>query len=188
MYRRALKRACDVAIAALAVVALAPLLLAIAMLVRLFDGRPILFRQKRVGCRGLPFTILKFRSMPAGGADLPSAAASLLRVTPFGKFLRRTNLDELPQLLNVIQGHMSLVGPRPSLPSQQELCRLRAANGAMACRPGLTGLAQIHSYDGMSEREKADWDGRYFRTLSFWRDFEILLATFRYLLRRPPVY
>lgn len=188
MYRRGLKRICDVVVSGLALAALSPLLLAVAALIWRLDGRPILFRQQRMGRGGAAFTILKFRSMALGSGDVPSPQATGMRVTAIGKILRRTNVDELPQLLNVMRGHMSLVGPRPSLPSQKDLCRLRAGNGAANCRPGLTGLAQIHAYDGMSVREKAGWDGEYCRTLSFLRDLKILLGTFRYLSRRPPVY
>jgi O-antigen biosynthesis protein WbqP len=183
-----LKRICDIVAAALALAALSPLLLLVAALIRVLDGSPVLFRQRRVGRGSELFTILKFRSMAVGCGDVPSTHAARMKVTAIGKILRRTNVDELPQFLNVIQGHMSLVGPRPSLTSQQDLCRLRAANGAERCRPGLTGLAQIHAYDGMPESEKANWDGEYWRTLSFLRDVKILLGTFGYLLRRPPVY
>ena len=188
MYRYCLKRVSDLVVSALALIVLSPLLLALAVVIWLWDGRPILFRQKRIGRGGALFTILKFRSMPPGSAGVPSAQAAGIQVTAIGKFIRRTNLDELPQILNVIRGHMSIVGPRPSLPSQKELCRFRAENGAVRCRPGLTGLAQVKAYDGMPEREKANWDGEYCQTLSFPLDLKILLQTVGYLSRRPPVY
>jgi O-antigen biosynthesis protein WbqP len=126
--------------------------------------------------------------MAVGTGDIPSARAGVLRITRVGRVIRRTNIDELPQLVNILRGDMSLVGPRPALPSQAELLALRGANGAAACRPGLTGLAQIRSYDGMPEPEKARWDGQYAATISLRRDLAIVLGTFRYLARRPPVY
>jgi O-antigen biosynthesis protein WbqP len=97
-------------------------------------------------------------------------------------------VDELPQLINILRGEMSLVGPRPPLPSQASLLALRAANGACAFRPGLTGLAQINSYDGMSETEKAAWDGRYAAGVCLSGDLAIVARTVGYLFRRPPTY
>ena len=102
--------------------------------------------------------------------------------------IRRTNLDELPQLFNILKGDMSIVGPRPPIPSQQELTELRKANGAIACRPGLTGLAQVSSFDGMTVPQKAAFDGEYAKRISFVGDITIILRTFVYLLKPPPVY
>jgi O-antigen biosynthesis protein WbqP len=126
--------------------------------------------------------------MPVGTGDMPSASAGSARVTKVGKLIRRTNIDELPQLFNVVEGDMSPVGPRPALPTQRQLCEYRAQNGALACKPGLTGLAQINSYDRMPEREKAEWDGRYASSVSVLTDIGIVVRTFSYLLKRPPVY
>jgi O-antigen biosynthesis protein WbqP len=163
-------------------------MLLIAVAISVEDGGPVLFRQKRVGRGGELFEVLKFRSMPVATRDLPSAQAGRVKVTRVGKIIRRTNLDELPQLINILRGQMSVVGPRPPLPSQRELCRIRETNGAIDCKPGLTGLAQINAYDGMPEKEKAKWDGTYAATLSFVSDMTIILRTFRYLSKRPPVY
>ena len=148
----------------------------------------MLFRQERVGANETRFTALKFRSMPTGTADLPSDRAEDLRVTAVGRLIRRTNLDELPQLWNILRGDMSFVGPRPALPTQEELVRLRDANGASRCYPGLTGLAQIKSYDGMPVSEKAEWDGTYAQRVTAGRDLGIVIRTFGYLVRQPPVY
>lgn len=188
MYRAFFKRALDVAAAAAALLVLSPVMLLTALAIRLEDGGPALFRQKRVGRHGATFRIFKFRSMPVATADVPSAGAVALRVTRVGRFIRRTNLDELPQLFNILAGDMSLVGPRPALPAQAELCALRAELGADGCSPGLTGLAQVNSYDGMPEAEKARWDATYARTVSLATDARIVLRTFAYLLKRPPVY
>ena len=188
MYSRFLKPSLDRVVAAAALVALSPVLVALAAAIRLEDGRPVLFRQERIGSDGTRFTVLKFRSMAKGTADLPSDRADDLRVTAVGRLIRRTNLDELPQLWNILRGDMSFVGPRPALSAQEELVRLRDANGANQCCPGLTGLAQIKSYDGMPVSEKAAWDGTYARRVTAGRDLGIVIRTFGYLVRRPPVY
>jgi O-antigen biosynthesis protein WbqP len=188
MYGVLLKRCCDVLVCVLLLVLLSPLLLLVAIAIRIEDGGPPIFRQQRVGRAGAPFTIYKFRSMPVGTPNMPSVAAGGLRVTRVGRVLRRTNIDELPQLWNVLKGDMSLVGPRPALPSQTVLLTLREAAGVLSLRPGLTGLAQVNAYDGMPETEKVQWEDRYARRVSFGRDLAILLRTFVYLLRRPPSY
>jgi O-antigen biosynthesis protein WbqP len=111
-----------------------------------------------------------------------------MKVTRVGRFIRRTNIDELPQLLNVIRGDMSVVGPRPPIPSQTELCLMRQQTGADKCRPGITGLAQIRGYDHMPETEKAEYDTEYANQVSFWNDVKIIAGTFPVLTRKPPVY
>lgn len=187
-YVRSLKRVIDIFVAGGALVVLSPVMMCVAAAIILADGRPILFRQERVGRDSRPFTFLKFRSMAKDTVDRPSAEASQLVVTRVGRVIRRLNLDELPQLVNILRGDMSLVGPRPALPTQDRLCRLRAAAGVFACPPGLTGLAQVNAYDDMPEEEKADWDKRYVAGVSLWLDLRIILRTFFYLLRPPPTY
>lgn len=182
------KRAFDLCASAAALLVASPILLVTAVAIRLEDGGPALFRQARVGAGGRPFTVFKFRSMRVGSANVPSAAGAALPVTRVGAFIRRTNIDELPQLLNILAGDMSVVGPRPPIPVQADLIARRAANGALALRPGLTGLAQVSSYDGMPEEEKAEWDGRYAGRVTFLGDVRIILRTFAYLAKRPPVY
>ena len=174
--------------ALVAVVALLPVLGVTALLIAVFDRGPILFIQQRVGRDGREFSFLKFRSMPVDTGNIPSDQIGTIRLTWIGRLIRRTNLDELPQLMNVIRGEMSIVGPRPPLPSQTELLRLRIESGAISCRPGLTGLAQINAYDGMSVVEKAEFDGRYAATVTLLGDLVIILRTFAYVLKKPPVY
>jgi O-antigen biosynthesis protein WbqP len=183
-----IKRLLDLSIAAAALVVLSPVLLITSLVILIEDGRPVLFRQTRVGRSGRDFTIFKFRSMPVSTPSVPSAAASTLRVTRVGAFIRRTNIDELPQLLNVLRGEMSIVGPRPGLPVQAELRRMRGARGIERLRPGLTGLAQVNSFDGMTDEQKVEWEARYAARVTFVADACIILRTFGYLLRRPPVY
>jgi O-antigen biosynthesis protein WbqP len=188
VYRSFGKRLFDVCSSASALIVLSPLMLLTALLIRVEDGGPALFRQKRVGKDGREFLLFKFRSMPVNTANVASAEAAALTVTRVGRVIRRANIDELPQLFNMLKGNMSVVGPRPALASQTRLLELRAAEGAMSVRPGLTGLAQVNSYDGMSEIEKARYDGQYAKSLGFFRDVGIILRTFVYLTRRPPVY
>jgi len=188
VYRAFFKRLLDVILSGAAILLLSPVMLVTALLIRLEDGGPALFRQERAGQGGQPFRLMKFRSMPINTPNVPSSQAGTIRVTRIGKFIRRANIDELPQLLTIFQGRMSLVGPRPALPSQTRLLELRAANGATAVKPGLTGLAQVNSYDGMPEEEKARWDGEYARRVTFLGDLSIILRTFGYLARRPPTY
>lgn len=182
------KRAFDIVASLVALLCLSPIMLLIAAAIRRGDRGLALFRQKRVGRGGHPFILLKFRSMPVCTADIPSDKAKTLVATPIGRLIRRTNLDELPQLINILRGEMSVVGPRPALPSQSELIEARFLNGAVACRPGLTGLAQINAYDGMTPTKKACWDGRYAACITFVNDMRIIISTFRYLLKPPPVY
>jgi O-antigen biosynthesis protein WbqP len=188
MYANGLKRGFDIVAASLALLVFCPVMLVTAVIIVLGDGGPALFRQGRIGRGGQLFTLLKFRSMPVDTAHIPSHKADQIRVTPVGRVIRRTNLDELPQLINILLGEMSIVGPRPALASQSDLLALRSANGALNCRPGLTGLAQINSFDGMPASAKAKWDGRYADHISFAEDLKIILGTFRYLLKPPPVY
>lgn len=188
MYRTFGKRIFDVALAAISLALLSPLWLAIVLVLRVFDGPPTLFRQERVGRDCRHFEMLKFRSMALGSGNVASADAEALQVTPVGRLIRRTNMDELPQLINILKGDMSVVGPRPALPSQVDLIQARKELHVIALSPGLTGCAQVNSFDGMSDREKAEWDSRYSSCVTFVGDLTIILRTFSYLLKRPPVY
>lgn len=188
MYRNWGKRFVDIIAAVCAFIVLMPILALIAILIKVFDPGPIIFRQQRIGRRGESFTFFKFRSMPVNTGDIPSDQVGQIKLTWIGRVIRRTNLDELPQLFNILRGDMSIVGPRPPIPSQTELLQERASNGADACRPGLTGLAQISSFDGMSVQQKAEFDGEYAANITFINDVLIILKTFGYLLKPPPVY
>jgi O-antigen biosynthesis protein WbqP len=182
------KRWFDVIVATSAAVVLAPLMVVTGIFIKIFDPGPVFFRQIRVGSNGRLFSFYKFRSMPVDTGDIPSDQVGKVELTWVGSLIRRTNIDELPQLFNILIGDMSIVGPRPSLPTQHELIGYRKENGALTCRPGLTGLAQISSFDGMKVIEKANLDGKYARSISFSNDISIILKTFGYLLKPPPVY
>lgn len=178
----------DIVFSVLALTILFPLILLISLLIKLFDSGPIIFDQQRVGINLNLFNIYKFRSMPINMKNIPSDKINILKLTLVSRFIRKTNIDELPQLYNILKGDMSFVGPRPSLPSQKDLIELRRNNGVLAFKPGLTGLAQISSYHGMNVNIKADFDKEYINSISFKTDVLIILKTFVYLLKSPPVY
>lgn len=185
-YARFLKRPIDLVAGGCALAVFSPLLAATAIAIRLEDGGPALLWQRRVGRNGTRFRMAKFRTMPVGAPILPKVRAGDLPVTRVGRILRRTSLDELPQLLNIVAGTMSFVGPRPALPEQEELLDLRGANGSDRCRPGLTGRAQVRARDGMPDVEKARLDGEYAASIGLVADVVIVLRTFAYLVRQPP--
>jgi lipopolysaccharide/colanic/teichoic acid biosynthesis glycosyltransferase len=140
-----------------------------------FDTGSPLFRQQRVGRHQQPFTLVKFRTMKKDTASVASHLASASAITSFGRFLRRTKLDELPQLWNVLKGEMSLVGPRPCLYNQDELIAERASRGVFEARPGITGLAQVNDIDMSTPRLLAETDQKMLGELT-------VAAYFRYIL------
>lgn len=167
------KRALDLAV--LAVVALPALVLGglCALAVRLGSRGPVLFRQERVGRDGTPFTVLKFRTMvPGDNPVIPQPD----RITGVGRVLRRTSLDELPQLVNVLRGEMSVVGPRPTLPYQVDRWTKRQ-RGRLAVRPGLTGLAQVNGRNDLSWPERIELDLEYVTRQSVRHDLSIIART-----------
>ena len=174
------KRVLGLALSALLLVLLSPLLLALALVVKLTSPGPVFFRQKRVGLNKSHFMIYKFRTMRT---DAPKDQPThLLKnpqafITPVGAFLRKSSLDELPQLINVLKGEMALVGPRPALWNQFDLIAERDKYGANAVRPGLTGWAQINGRDELPIDVKARLDGEYVRRMGFWFDLRCLLGT-----------
>ncbi len=178
-----LKRSFDIVVAAAALVLLAPLLLVIALLVRWRLGSPVLFAQVRPGLGGRPFRLVKFRTMTdarrADGTPAPDAE----RLTPFGRFLRSTSLDELPELYNVLVGDMSLVGPRPLLMEYLPLYNAHQRR-RHEVRPGITGWAQVNGRNAISWERKFDLDVWYVDNASFALDLKILWLTVWRVLRR----
>jgi len=188
LYQKFGKRVLDIFIVFSAVVVLSPLMFMVAVLIKAFDPGPIIFKQQRIGRNGDSFSFYKFRSMPVNTGDLASDQVGQVKITWVGKVIRRTNIDELPQLFNILIGDMSIVGPRPPIGNQSELIEIRSENGALELRPGLTGLAQVNSFDGMTVSEKAAFDGKYTESVSFIGDVKIILNTVLYLFKPPPVY
>ena len=153
----------------------------------LYPGEPVFFFQNRVGQNGKTFRIVKFRTMRS---DAPQEMATKqldnpgAYTTPFGDFLRRFSIDELPQLLNVLVGDMALIGPRPLISSEEPIQTLRARSGVYGVRPGITGLAQINGRDRLNDYEKAKFDREYVQNLSFRQDLLIFLRSFSYILKQ----
>ena len=182
------KRLGDIIFSIISLFFLSPIFLVTAISILLFDKGPLFFTQNRVGKRNKSFLFIKFRSLPLKTPNLPSDRLGKVKISLIGKIIRRTNIDELPQLINILKGEMSFVGPRPAISSQIELIEERIKNGSINCLPGLTGLAQVKAYNGMSFLEKARYDGIYFKNVSFLKDITIILRTFIYLLTPPPKY
>lgn len=178
-----MKRVLDILAALLALVLLSPLILGVAVLVRVRLGSPVLFSQVRPGLHGRPFRMYKFRSMlVADGPDgqpLPDAR----RLTPFGRFLRASSLDELPELWNVLRGDMSLVGPRPLLMEYLPLYSARQVR-RHEVRPGITGWAQVNGRNALSWDEKFELDVWYVENRTLWLDVGILWKTLMTVMRR----
>jgi len=178
-----MKRVFDLLVAAAAVALLAPLMLAIAVAVRVCLGRPVLFAQERPGLHGVPFRMVKFRTMrdalDAEGRPLPDGD----RLTRLGTFLRSTSLDELPELWNVLRGDMSLVGPRPLM---MEYLPLYSAEQARRheVKPGITGWAQVNGRNALTWEEKFRLDVWYVDHASFWLDLKIMVFTLWKTIRR----
>ena len=182
------KRIFDLCISIIALILLSPVFFIIGLLIFIFDKGPIFFTQYRIGKNNKRFLFIKFRSLPITTPNLPSNEIGRVNIKWIGKFLRRTNIDELPQLINILKGEMSLVGPRPPLETQYKLILERNKNGSIKCKPGLTGLAQVNSFSDMSYMEKAKFDGIYYEKVSLLMDLKIILRTFIYLISPPPVY
>lgn len=180
MYRY-IKRGMDVILSFLALVVLLPFLLILAAAVKIDSRGPILFKQKRVGIKKSYFSILKFRTMRTDTPkDMPT---HLLKnpeayITRVGAFLRKTSLDELPQVINILKGDMAIVGPRPALWNQDDLIAERDKYGANDILPGLTGWAQINGRDELPIEVKARLDGEYVEKMGLWMDIRCIIGTF----------
>ena len=192
-----IKHVLDRVLAAIGLLNISPIFLTLTVLVRLSSPGPIFFRQKRVGRDGKPFDCLKFRSMrspresdaafePTAGAA-PGGVEGVDRRTRIGKVMRATSLDEFPQLLNVLRGEMSLVGPRPERPEFVELfeMQIRRYGERHRVKAGVTGWAQVHGLRGQTSiADRAEWDNYYIENWSIWLDFKILALTVLAVLKR----
>jgi len=185
--KRFMKRCFDFTVSLCAILMLSPLFALLALLIYFDSGGPVLFRQPRVGRGNKLFNIYKFRTMKT---DAPSAVAKETLqdsgdyTTRIGRVLRRTSLDELPQLFNIVRGEMSVVGPRPLIPQETEIRRLRERYHVYSVRPGVTGLAQVNGRDALSIEQKARFDKEYVDNFSLWNDIKILFKTVVVVLKR----
>jgi len=183
------KRSSDLVLALICAMTFIPILSVLVIMVRLTSPGPAIFWSDRVGQRNRIFKMPKFRTMRV---DTPAVATHLLAdpekaLTPIGSFLRRSSLDELPQLWSILKGDMSFVGPRPALFNQYDLIALRVQCGVDALVPGLTGWAQVNGRDALSIEDKVQFDLQYLQRRSFLMDMEILYMTFIKVLRRAEV-
>ncbi|HHV99389.1 MAG TPA: sugar transferase [Clostridiaceae bacterium] len=175
-----IKRIIDIILSLIGLIVLSPIFLVLIILIKIDSKGPVLFKQKRVGKGKSYFYILKFRTMRI---DAPKDTPTHLLenpeqwITKTGKFLRKTSLDELPQIWNIFVGHMSIIGPRPALWNQYDLIDERDKYGANDIRPGLTGWAQVNGRDELPIEVKAKLDGEYVRNLSFWLDMKCFFRT-----------
>lgn len=187
MYERYFKRLLDLVLSLAACVILALPMAVIALWIKLDSPGPVFFKQRRVGAHKKHFNILKFRTMRGDTPhDVPT---HLLKnadtyITKSGAFLRKTSLDELPQIYNIVLGEMSIIGPRPALYNQYDLIEARDAVHANDLRPGLTGLAQVNGRDELPIDVKARYDGEYAANVTFKNDLSIFLHTFGYVFKR----
>lgn len=172
-----MKRTFDLIGAICGLLIASPLMLVLVILIRRGSPGPGIFSQERIGRGGQVFVCHKLRTMQHGSPNVPTHLASAAQLTPIGSFLRRTKLDELPQLWNVMKGEMSFVGPRPCLTTQALLIDERQKRGVLAIRPGITGLAQINGIDMSDPVKLAEKDAEYMRIRTFMLDLSILFRT-----------
>lgn len=183
LYKRFFKRIQDFICALLALIVLSPLMLVLAVLVRVKLGAPVLFAQERPGLNGRVFKLYKFRSMTNACDENGNLLPDSERMTRFGRILRSTSLDELPELFNILKGDMAVVGPRPLL--VRYLPRYNAHQARRhEVRPGFTGLAQIHGRNAITWEEKFDWDVKYLDNVTFLGDWKIIFQTVKTVLKR----
>lgn len=179
------KRAVDIILSLLAIIIFLLPMIIISILIKCDSKGPIIFKQKRVGKNKEIFNIYKFRTMRI---DTPNVSTESLvdpsqYITRLGIFLRRSSLDELPQLFNILQGEMSIVGPRPALYNQYELIEMRDAYGVNKISPGLTGYAQVKGRDFISDQKKVQYDSYYVEHMSIWLDTRIIFWTVKSVLK-----
>lgn len=172
------KRCVDFTAAAVGLFVLLPLIAAIAFAIRVGERDRAFFTHTRLGRGETPFRCYKFRTMRSGAPVAGTHEVPVDWISPLGRLLRRTKLDELPQLINVLRGDMSLVGPRPCLPNQPEVIAARRAAGVFSVRPGMTGLAQVSGIDMSRPGQLAAADRDYIETQSFWGDMILIARTF----------
>ena len=177
IYEKYIKRPQDFLCAFLAIIVLSPVMLITAILIRFKLGSPVIFKQERPGLNGEIFTLYKFRTMTDKKDENGNLLSDEVRLTNFGKALRATSLDELPELFNILNGDMAVVGPRPLL--VRYLARYNAHQARRhEVRPGFTGLAQINGRNSISWEEKFDWDVKYVDHITFLEDWKIIFKTF----------
>ncbi len=181
-----MKRVIDFLVGLFGLIIFSPLFIVVSLALLIDDGAPVVFKQERVGKNNEIFEIYKFRTMKKGTGDFATADIENIddKTTRFGKFLRKTSLDELPQFVNLVNGTMSLVGPRPLIPAEEEIRKLREDYGVYSVLPGITGWAQVNGRDDVSIEEKALLDKEYVEKQSLMFDIKILFKTVKMVITR----
>ena len=184
------KRLMDIIVSLIMIIIFSPFMILIALAIKLYDRGPVFYKQDRLTLNGRVFKIMKFRSMRMDSEEHGAQLARKHddRITPVGRVIRATHLDELPQLFNILKGDMALVGPRPALWNQYDLLTEREQYGANSVRPGLTGWAQIHGRDELPIRQKAELDGYYVHHIQLKMDLECLWRTAGAVLRQDGIH
>lgn len=186
MYKKYIKRILDIIISLLLLFLLWPILLIIAILVRIKLGSPVIFKQERPGLNEKIFTLMKFRTMTSEKDENGNLLPDEKRLTKFGKFLRSTSLDELPELINILKGDMSFIGPRPLLVEYLPLYDEKQKH-RHDVRPGLTGLAQVNGRNNLEWEKRFEFDLEYIERLSFKSDMEIIINTIKKVFKREDI-
>lgn len=189
-YRNFLKRFLDTCVAIILGILLSWLLVIVAILVKLTSKGPVFFKQERFGLNSKPFTLYKFRSMTNGAPVKANSEFDDITsyITPFGMFIRKTSIDELPQLLNIIKGDMSFIGPRPLANTDEKVLQLRHENGADQVRPGISGLAQVNGRNNITDLDKATYDAKYANRISFELDLLLIFKTVISVIKREGIF
>ncbi|MBQ7549526.1 MAG: sugar transferase [Clostridia bacterium] len=184
-----MKRALDFLAGLIGIILLSPVMIIVSLIILITDGRPVLFKQQRVGKGNKLFTVYKYRTMRNGTGDIATEELKDAdeKITKVGRFLRVYSTDELPQLFNILNGTMSLVGPRPLIPAEENIRRLREEYNVYSVTPGITGLAQINGRDNLSIEEKALLDKEYIENQSLLLDIKIILKTFKKVIHHDDV-
>ncbi len=190
LYRKVVKRLIDTTVAIIFGIVLIVPLFIVAILIKLTSKGPIFFKQERYGKNSVPFTLYKFRSMTDGAPVKANSEFSDIKsyVTPFGMFIRKTSIDELPQLINIIKGEMSFIGPRPLAITDKKVLRLRRQNGGYQVLPGISGLAQVNGRNNITDEDKAAYDAKYASHVSARVDSLLVMETFISVVKRDGVF
>lgn len=189
-YRNFLKRFLDTCVAIILGIVLSWLLVIVAILVKLTSKGPVFFKQERFGLNSKPFTLYKFRSMTNGAPVKANSEFDNITsyITPVGMFIRKTSIDELPQLLNIIKGDMSFIGPRPLAITDKKVLQMRRENGADQVRPGISGLAQVNGRNNITDENKAAYDAKYANQLGLRLDIILLVETLISVIKRDGIF
>lgn len=190
LYRKVVKRLIDTTVAIIFGIVLIVPLFIVAILIKLTSKGPIFFKQERYGKNSVPFTLYKFRSMTDGAPVKANSDFSDIKsyVTPFGMFIRKTSIDELPQLINIIKGEMSFIGPRPLAITDEKVLRLRRQNGGDQVLPGISGLAQVNGRNNITDEDKAAYDAKYASHVSARVDSLLVMETFISVVKRDGIF